>query len=168
MSLFCLVFITDYTQSNRLWQLSFNFNKDLICTISHIIVISSFRRYRHSIRSAQIVRHIFHLQPQMYDRSCRCPVQFLSQMAHGPIGHDNSILFLAQIILVLLVMLLSCLVFITNHTQLDRFRQFNFGSLQTRPIDWSRHCPVWFLTQTPLNLIRHGSSILFSMRMTSL
>ena len=135
----------------------FIFGVDCICTISHIVVLYDFHHNQHPIQLVTIVQYHFQHRPHLYDRSCHCPVWFLSQKTPGSInhdrsisfsmytaslrlvtslfssqttfdliGHNNPILLLAYIALVKLIMSLSLLVVIRDHTQFNRSRQLSF------------------------------------------
>ena len=95
--------------------------------IDHAVVLSCFNHRLHPVRSIMTTLFRFQHRLHLFDRSCRCPVWFSSQTTVGLIDHENPISFLSQIAPIQLITLLFCLVFLTNHTRSDRFRQFSFS-----------------------------------------
>ena len=61
-----------------------------------------------------------------------------------------------------LVMLLSCLVFVTYRTRFDRCRQFSCDFFRRPYLHNRSHCcPIWFLSQTTPSPISHNTLVYF-------
>lgn len=109
-----------------LWQLNFIVGIECTCIIDHIIVLSSLRHIPHLIRSIMKGKFYFWCRLHLYDCSHHCHIQFSSQIAPGPIDHDNLVLLSVYNVPIQSVMSMFYLVLIVDRTQFDRSRQFNF------------------------------------------
>ena len=118
--LFCLVFVIDYTQSDRSQQLIMIFGINCTYMINHVIVMFSFHERTHLIKQVLIVKFWFWSRPDLYNRLHHCLVLFSSQTTPDPISHDILVSFLVQTTPIKSIMLLSNLVFVTYHTWFDR------------------------------------------------
>ena len=71
--------------------------------IDHIIVLSCFHLRSYPVRQVLTVEFWFRHRPNLYDRSCRCPIRFSSQSEPSLISHGSSISFSMQTTFVQLV-----------------------------------------------------------------
>lgn len=146
MLLSYFAFITDRTQFNRSWQLSFNFGVDLIYTIRHVVILSGFRHSQHLIRSITITQFCFQHRPYLYNKSCLPYLVFIkigtwydwSQKFSSIFGIDRTCMIGHFVILS---------GFLWRRYSSDRSWQFN---IIFNVFVQSCQCIIWFSSQTVL------------------
>ena len=87
------VLIMEGILSNWSQQLSFIFNIDHTCTISHIVVLSGFHHRSYRVSQVLIVQFWFRYRLDLYNWSHRYRVWFSSQIEPSSIGHCNQFHF---------------------------------------------------------------------------
>ena len=111
-----LLFVIYHILSNWSCQFNFHFHRDHTCMMIPVVVLSSLHHRSFLVESVMKIQICFQLIVDLYDRSRRCPISSLSQIAHYAISLDNSISYFAEITLILSVTSSSCLIFVIDYT----------------------------------------------------
>ena len=127
MLLSCLVFVTDHNHFDRSWQLNFFFFVvDHICTISHVVVLSSFCLSQHLVQSIKEIQYRFRCRSHLYNRSHCYHVLFSSKMTPSSVGTNSLILVLTQTKPIQSVTSLFLLVFVTDRVPSNQSQLLSF------------------------------------------